>query len=218
MTESNQHVSPSQVSDQQEQSQNPEDSAVRTMTTVERATLLLDQDGAIQQRVEQGASLDEAIDPSNAEFGSNAHPEQVQMRVAKRAMMLKEGLEPYPVHLNVTTTIDELRARYEGTLEPGQETEDVVGIAGRVLFLRNGGGLCFAQLSAGDGVRIQAMISKREVGADSLKQFKQLVDLGDHLFVRGVSSPPKPESFPCSPRIGRLPQRRFSLCPPCIRS
>jgi lysyl-tRNA synthetase, class II len=42
--------------------------------------------------------------------------------VAKRAMMLKEGLEPYPVHLNVTTTIDELRARYEGTLEPGQET------------------------------------------------------------------------------------------------
>ncbi|WP_419762236.1 lysine--tRNA ligase [Bifidobacterium crudilactis] len=155
------------------------------MTTVERATLLLDQDGAIQQRVEQGASLDEAIDPSNAEFGSNAHPEQVQMRVAKRAMMLKEGLEPYPVHLNVTTTIDELRARYEGTLEPGQETEDVVGIAGRVLFLRNGGGLCFAQLSAGDGVRIQAMISKREVGADSLKQFKQLVDLGDHLFVRG---------------------------------
>jgi lysyl-tRNA synthetase class 2 len=185
MTESNQHVSPSQVSDQQEQSQNPEDSAVRTMTTVERATLLLDQDGAIQQRVEQGASLDEAIDPSNAEFGSNAHPEQVQMRVAKRAMMLKEGLEPYPVHLNVTTTIDELRARYEGTLEPGQETEDVVGIAGRVLFLRNGGGLCFAQLSAGDGVRIQAMISKREVGADSLKQFKQLVDLGDHLFVRG---------------------------------
>ncbi|MCI2149463.1 MAG: lysine--tRNA ligase [Bifidobacterium crudilactis] len=185
MTESNQHVSPSQVSDQQEQSQNPEDSAVRTMTTVERATLLLDQDGAIQQRVEQGASLDEAIDPSNAQFGSNAHPEQVQMRVAKRAMMLKEGLEPYPVHLNVTTTIDELRARYEGTLEPGQETEDVVGIAGRVLFLRNGGGLCFAQLSAGDGVRIQAMISKREVGADSLKQFKQLVDLGDHLFVRG---------------------------------
>ncbi|MCI1637238.1 MAG: lysine--tRNA ligase [Bifidobacterium crudilactis] len=185
MTESNQHVSPSQVSDQQEQSQNPEDSTVRTMTTVERATLLLDQDGAIQHRVEQGASLDEAIDPGNAEFGSNAHPEQVQMRVAKRAMMLKEGLEPYPVHLNVTTTIDELRARYEGTLEPGQETEDVVGIAGRVLFLRNGGGLCFAQLSAGDGVRIQAMISKREVGADSLKQFKQLVDLGDHLFVRG---------------------------------
>ncbi|MCH4161264.1 MAG: lysine--tRNA ligase [Bifidobacterium sp.] len=185
MTESNQNASQSQVSDHQESDKNTEDSTAQTMTTVERAELLLDQDGAIQERVEQGSSLDEAIDPSNKEFGSNAHPEQVQMRVAKRAMMLKEGLEPYPVHLDVTTTINDLRAQYDGTLEAGQETEDVVGIAGRVLFLRNGGGLCFAQLAAGDGVRIQAMISKREVGADSLKQFKQLVDLGDHLFVRG---------------------------------
>ncbi len=29
------------------------------------------------------------------------------------------------------------------------------------------------------------MISKKEIGADSLKQFKQLVDLGDHLFIKG---------------------------------
>ena len=29
------------------------------------------------------------------------------------------------------------------------------------------------------------MISKKEIGADSLKQFKQLVDLGDHLYLRG---------------------------------
>ena len=30
------------------------------------------------------------------------------------------------------------------------------------------------------------MISKKEIGADSLKQFKQLVDLGDHLFIKAV--------------------------------
>lgn len=41
------------------------------------------------------------------------------------------------------------------------------------------------QLSAGDGTKIQGMISKKEIGADSLKQFKQLVDLGDHLFIKG---------------------------------
>ena len=29
------------------------------------------------------------------------------------------------------------------------------------------------------------MISKKEIGADSLKQFKQMVDLGDHLFLKG---------------------------------
>ena len=100
-------------------------------------------------------------------------------------MMLKDGIQPYPVTLDVTATIEEVRAKYDGKLEAGDETEDVVGIAGRVLFLRNAGGLCFVQLSAGDGTKIQGMISKKEIGADSLKQFKQLVDLGDHLFIKG---------------------------------
>ncbi|BDR52562.1 lysine--tRNA ligase [Bombiscardovia nodaiensis] len=155
------------------------------MSTVERAQLLYDQDQAITTKINQGASLDQAIDPSNQEFGPQAHPEQVQMRVAKRALMLKEGIPPYPVHLNVTDRIEDVRAKYEGKLEAGQETEDVVGIAGRVLFLRNGGGLCFVQLSAGDGTKIQGMVSKREIGAESLQSFKQLVDLGDQLYIRG---------------------------------
>ena len=168
-----------------QENQNEEEAAVPTMTTVERAEMLLQQDAAIRAKINGGAALDEAVDPSNKEFGPLAHPEQVQMRVAKRAMMLKEGIQPYPVTLDVTATIEEVRAKYEGKLEAGDETEDVVGIAGRVLFLRNAGGLCFVQLSAGDGTKIQGMISKKEIGADSLKQFKQLVDLGDHLFIKG---------------------------------
>ncbi|MEF2736164.1 lysine--tRNA ligase [Bifidobacterium choerinum] len=156
-----------------------------SMSTVERAELLLRQDETITRRIDEGATLDEAIDPSNKEFGPLAHPEQVQMRVAKRAMMLKDGLNPYPVSLDVTSTIDAVRAKWDGKLEPGAETDDVVGIAGRVLFIRNAGGLCFVQLAAGDGTTIQAMLSKKQIGADSLKLFKQLVDLGDHLFVKG---------------------------------
>ncbi len=162
-----------------------EEAPVPVMTTVERAEMLLRQDAAIRAKINDGATLDEAVDPSNKEFGSLAHPEQVQMRVAKRAMMLREGIAPYPVTLDVTDTIEAVRAKYDGKLEAGDETEDVVGIAGRVLFLRNAGGLCFVQLSAGDGTKIQGMISKKEIGADSLKQFKQLVDLGDHLFIKG---------------------------------
>ena len=162
-----------------------EEAAVPAMTTVERAEMLLQQDAAIYAKINDGATLDEAVDPGNKEFGPLAHPEQVQMRVAKRAMMLKDGIQPYPVTLDVTATIEEVRAKYDGKLEAGDETEDVVGIAGRVLFLRNAGGLCFVQLSAGDGTKIQGMISKKEIGADSLKRFKQLVDLGDHLFIKG---------------------------------
>ena len=159
--------------------------AAPEMSTVERAEMLLNQDEAIFKRVQEGASLDEAVDPSNKEFGPLAHPEQVQTRVAKRAMMIKDGINPYPVNLDVTTTIDAVRVKYDGKLEAGAETDDIVGVAGRVLFIRNAGGLCFVQLAAGDGTTIQAMLSKKQIGADSLKQFKQLVDLGDHLFVKG---------------------------------
>ena len=159
--------------------------AAPEMSTVERAEMLLNQDEAIFKRVQEGASLDEAVDPSNKEFGPLAHPEQVQTRVAKRAMMIKDGINPYPVNLDVTTTIDAVRVKYDGKLEAGAETDDIVGVAGRVLFIRNAGGLCFVQLAAGDGTTIQAMLSKKQIGADSLKQFKQLVALGDHLFVKG---------------------------------
>lgn len=159
--------------------------AAPEISTVERAEMLLNQDEAIFKRVQEGASLDEAVDPSNKEFGPLAHPEQVQTRVAKRAMMIKDGINPYPVNLDVTTTIDAVRAKYDGKLEAGAETDDIVGVAGRVLFISNAGGLCFVQLAAGDGTTIQAMLSKKQIGADSLKQFKQLVDLGDHLFVKG---------------------------------
>ena len=93
------------------------------------------------------------------------------MRVAKRAMILENGINPYPVHLDVTDAIEGVRAKYDGKLEASQETEDMVGISGRVLLIRNAGGLNFVQLAAGDATKIQGMISKKEIGADSLKQF-----------------------------------------------
>ena len=99
--------------------------AVPQMSTVERAEMLLKQDATIREKIKSGATLDEAVDPSNKEFGPLAHPEQVQMRVAKRAMMLEAGIAPYPVHLDVTDTIEAVRAKYDGKLEAGEETEDM---------------------------------------------------------------------------------------------
>ena len=110
--------------------------AAPEMSTVERAEMLLNQDEAIFKRVQEGASLDEAVDPSNKEFGPLAHPEQVQTRVAKRAMMIKDGINPYPVNLDVTTTIDAVRVKYDGKLEAGAETDDIVGVAGRDLTVK----------------------------------------------------------------------------------
>ncbi|WP_273652397.1 lysine--tRNA ligase [Cellulomonas fimi] len=111
-------------------------------------------------------------------------PEQIQVRRAKRERLLAEGTEAYPVVVPRTHTIAEVRAAYP-SLEPGTETQDEVGIAGRVVFLRNTGKLCFATLQDGAGNRLQAMLSLAEVGEERLAAFKSDVDLGDHVFVHG---------------------------------
>ncbi|WP_256841419.1 lysine--tRNA ligase [Ornithinimicrobium cryptoxanthini] len=111
-------------------------------------------------------------------------PEQVRVRTAKRAQLLEAGIEPYPVQVPVTHTIAEVRERW-GHLETGEETTDEVGVAGRVVFVRNTGKLCFASIQSGDGTRLQVMLSLAVVGEESLASWKSLVDLGDHVFVHG---------------------------------
>ncbi|BDZ39537.1 lysine--tRNA ligase [Microbacterium suwonense] len=114
--------------------------------------------------------------------------EQKAVRLAKREKLIANrtdaGGGAFPVGVPVTHSIPALRAQY-GDLEAGAETGEIVGVAGRVVFSRNTGKLCFATLQAGDGSRIQAMVSLANVGEESLAQWKELVDLGDHVFVHG---------------------------------
>ena len=111
-------------------------------------------------------------------------PEQVKVRAAKREHLMEAGIPAYPVLLPITTTIKKVREQYSH-LQPGEETEDYVGLAGRVVLARNGGKLCFATLMDGEGNKIQVMLSAASVGAESLAAYKNDVDLGDHLFVHG---------------------------------
>jgi lysyl-tRNA synthetase class 2 len=110
--------------------------------------------------------------------------EQEQVRRAKRDALLAAGGQAYPASVPITTSIAKVREEFEG-LTAGQETDTVVGVAGRVVFVRNTGKLCFATLQDGEGRRLQAMISLAEVGEESIARFKAEVDLGDHLFVHG---------------------------------
>ena len=115
--------------------------------------------------------------------------EQKRVRLEKRDKLnASADLEggAYPVVVPVTATIPEVRAEW-GHLEETPDTASgaTVGVAGRVVFQRNTGKLCFASLQSGDGTRIQAMVSLAEVGEESLAEYKELVDLGDHLFVSG---------------------------------
>ncbi len=110
--------------------------------------------------------------------------EQKAVRLAKRERLIADGGEAYPVSLPITTTIPQVRAEYEH-LVADDVTGVTVGVAGRVVFSRNTGKLCFASLQAGGGERIQAMVSLAEVGEESIQRWKELVDLGDHVFVSG---------------------------------
>ena len=111
-------------------------------------------------------------------------PEQFRIRQGKRQRLIDEGREAYPVAVPRTHSLAEVRAAHSD-LVADSTTGEHVGVAGRVVFARNSGKLCFATLQEGDGTQLQVMISLAGVGADGLDGWKSTVDLGDIVFVHG---------------------------------
>jgi len=111
-------------------------------------------------------------------------PEQMRIRRDKRERLTAAGRDPYVVSVPVTHTIAAVRAEHPD-LPADTATGMRVGIAGRIIFARNTGKLCFATLRAGDGTEIQAMLSLDRVGEQALEEWKDLVDLGDQVFIGG---------------------------------
>ncbi|MFK0073406.1 lysine--tRNA ligase [Arthrobacter woluwensis] len=108
----------------------------------------------------------------------------MRVRQEKRQKLLELGMEAYPVGVERTHSLGEIREKY-AHLVADETTGDIVGVTGRVVFVRNTGKLCFATLQDGNGVRLQAMLSLAVVGEEALAQWKALVDLGDHVFIKG---------------------------------
>ncbi|MGO1550172.1 MAG: lysine--tRNA ligase [Nesterenkonia sp.] len=137
----------------------------------------------MRQRVDWSAVTDQ-----NASAAELDTTDQRAVRMDKRARFLDRGVAPYPVAVERTTSLAQVRERFPD-LEPGASTAETVSVTGRVIFVRNTGKLCFATLqetgAGGRSVRLQAMLSLAEVGADALTDWKALVDLGDHVQVTG---------------------------------
>ncbi|MBI1378122.1 MAG: lysine--tRNA ligase [Frankiales bacterium] len=125
--------------------------------------------------------MTDAAPPADAE---DDVPEQMRVRREKRQRLLDSGQQPYPVRVPVTHTIAQVRAAHPD-LAPDTATGEQVAVAGRVIFVRNTGKLCFATLRAGDGTELQAMLSLDRVGEQRLADWKADVDLGDHVAVQG---------------------------------
>ncbi|HEY3716925.1 MAG TPA: lysine--tRNA ligase [Jatrophihabitantaceae bacterium] len=115
---------------------------------------------------------------------SDELPEQMRVRRAKYDRLLADpDTAPFPVGVARTKSLAEIRTAYPD-LAPDSATGDLVGVTGRVIFVRNTGKLCFATLREGS-VELQVMLSLDRVGEAALAAWKADVDLGDIVFVHG---------------------------------
>jgi lysyl-tRNA synthetase, class II len=117
-------------------------------------------------------------------------PEQMRVRREKRERLLESGHSAYPLVVERTHTLKEIREKFDplmaqGELEADTRTGEQVAVAGRAVFVRNTGKLCFARLREGDGTELQVMLSLADVGQEQLDEFKSLVDIGDLVAVQG---------------------------------
>lgn len=111
-------------------------------------------------------------------------PEQLRIRREKRAAILQRGQDPYPVSVPRTTSLLEIRQKHKD-LPIDVGTGIIESITGRVIFKRDTGKLCFANLREGDGTELQAMFSLDKIGEEQLELWKSDIDLGDIVSVTG---------------------------------
>ena len=111
-------------------------------------------------------------------------PEQLRIRREKRDALFAKGLEPYPVAVPRTTSLQEIRKKYSD-LAIDTATGVVESVTGRIIFKRDTGKLCFAQIREGDGTELQVMLSLDKVGEESLEDWKSYIDIGDIVSVTG---------------------------------
>ena len=96
-----------------------------------------------------------------------------QARRVKLARLRAAGIDAFPVGFRRSHTLEEVRRGWEEALEPGQESDDVVRVAGRIVLKRIMGRLAFWTLRH-DGDELQAMLAVNALGP---QQFEVVTDL-----------------------------------------
>ncbi|MFD7998942.1 bifunctional lysylphosphatidylglycerol synthetase/lysine--tRNA ligase LysX [Streptomyces mirabilis] len=139
-------------------------------------------------------------------------PEQIRLRHRTLDRLRADGVDPYPVGVpSRTHTLAEVRAGPAG---------HHVTVAGRVVLVRDFGGIVFAVLRDWSG-DLQLALTRLESGPE-LRRFRQDVDIGDHITAEGlvgVSDLGEPTVFVSSWQLtGKclrpLPDKRRGLADP----
>ena len=123
----------------------------------------------------------EPVEP--AAPAQRAEPEQAQVRMRKLAELREAGVDPYPAEVARTQSCDNVAAQHSG-LRPGTRTGETTAVAGRVVLLRDHGGVCFATVRDWSG-DLQVMLTADDSGHDLLGAWREGVDIGDQVSVTG---------------------------------
>ncbi|MFF7079641.1 bifunctional lysylphosphatidylglycerol synthetase/lysine--tRNA ligase LysX [Streptomyces lavendulae] len=111
-------------------------------------------------------------------------PDQVRVRHAKLDRIRAAGTDPYPVGIRQRThTVAALKAAHPG-YPAGTRTGEQVTLAGRVMVVRDLGGVVFAVLRDWTG-DTQLMFTRDESGPEVLESFTSQADFGDHVVASG---------------------------------
>ncbi|MFI1395753.1 bifunctional lysylphosphatidylglycerol synthetase/lysine--tRNA ligase LysX [Streptomyces sp. NPDC020681] len=121
---------------------------------------------------------------SQAALGEQRLPEQVRIRHRKLERLRADGTEPYPVGIaGRTHTLAEIRAAHPA-LAPGGRTGQLATVAGRVMVVRDLGGVVFAVLRDWSG-DLQLALTRDTCPESVLTRFTSDVDFGDHVSATG---------------------------------
>ena len=133
------------------------------------ATGLLHHDGSAPDLSEFHADLSDADEQPRL-------PEQVRVRMAKLRSLQNDGVDAYPVGQAPSHSIAQ-------AIEAADD--DTVTVAGRVLRIRDYGGVLFAQLRDWSG-EVQLLLDNSLLEKDFTADFTGALDLGDLIEVTGT--------------------------------
>lgn len=140
---------------------------------------------------------------------NNTNDERAQRR-ARRQALIDAGVNPYPIASEVTAHAAQLEKDY-ASLPDGEDTQDVVSVAGRIRALRRQGKVAFIVLEDVTG-QIQLFCRVNDLGEEGWGLLRQL-DLGDIIDALGACCAPVAGSSPSPPPSSRFSPSRCDRCP-----
>jgi len=103
-----------------------------------------------------------------------------QIREQKISILRKAGMEPFANSVQRDVTLKELELRFNDFIGDANE----ISLVGRVMAIRGQGAISFIVLNDGTA-EFQAVLKKDEIDEKQFSLFRDTVDLGDFIEVRG---------------------------------